>query len=102
MSYRTEQGQQDERACGRLAAAIWTIVICVPLAMWLMGCGPRVVQPPIPAGVQWVVPSQTEGQLEAEMQVPPVYQGPQRVFIHRWLVPGGRNNPAPIGYIDLP
>jgi len=25
---------------------------------------------------------------------------PQRVFIHRWLVPGGRNSPAPIGYID--
>ena len=34
----------------------------------------------------------------------PVYvqPAPQRVFIHRWLVPGGRNNPAPIGYIDLP
>jgi hypothetical protein len=39
----------------------------------------------------------------ADMAVAPVsHYAPQRVYIRRWLVPGARNNPAPLGFVDIP
>jgi hypothetical protein len=86
-----------------LVTATTAIVI---LSLWMLtGCAAQ--RPPQPSIAErckgepicMLIGQQVEAD---EAQQAQAYQPapPQRVFIHRWVVPGARNNPAPIGYID--